>query len=95
MEITKYEHACLDIRVGEQRLVVDPGEFTTSLTNFSNIDAVVITHVHGDHFDKEKLLKIIELNPSIKIYSTGEVSEQASEIKVNIVINGRVKHRIR
>lgn len=88
MEITKYEHACLDIRVGEQRLVVDPGEFTTSLTNFSNIDAVVITHVHGDHFDKEKLLKIIELNPSIKIYSTGEVSEQASEIKVNIVING-------
>lgn len=90
MKITKYEHACLDIRLGDQRMVVDPGAFTTSLDDYSNIDVVIITHVHGDHFDKEKLEKIVELNPLVKIFSTNEVAEQAPELAINTVSDGDI-----
>ncbi len=90
MKITKYEHACLDIRLGDQRMVVDPGAFTTSLDDYSNIDVIIITHVHGDHFDKEKLEKIVKLNPSVKIFSTSEVAEQAPELAINTVSDGDI-----
>lgn len=73
MKITKYEHACLDISEGSSRLIICPGEFTTSLTIFKNIDAVVITHIHGDHFSKEKINEIIKNNSNVKIFSTEEV----------------------
>lgn len=79
MRITKYEHACLDIREGGSRLVIDPGVFSDSLTDFANINAVVVTHVHGDHFDPEKLKKIITDNPSVRIFTTQQVMSEFSD----------------
>lgn len=78
MKITKYEHACLDIREGRSRLIICPGEFSASLTSFENIDAVVITHIHGDHFSEEKISNIIAHNHNVKIFSTEEVVTELS-----------------
>ena len=88
MQVTKYEHACLDITEGSSRLIICPGVFTTSLIDFTNITAVVITHVHGDHLDPSKIDKIIDNNPDLNIYTTKEASK---EIKTNakIVKNGQ------
>ncbi len=76
MKLTKYEHACLDVTEGDSRLIIDPGIFTTSLTDFTSVTAVVVTHVHGDHFDKEKVLAIVAANPAVQLFTTGEVTEQ-------------------
>ncbi len=76
MKITKYEHACLDIREGNDRLIVCPGEFTTSLTDFSDVTAVVITHVHGDHFNSKKIEAILAANPNVQIFTTQETAEK-------------------
>lgn len=76
MKLTKYEHACLDIKEGTDRLVVDPGFLSESLTNLNGITALVITHVHPDHFDQTKVAKIIEANPSLQIFTTQEVKDQ-------------------
>ncbi len=35
-------------------LIIDPGIFSPSLTDFTNVHAVVITHIHPDHFDPKK-----------------------------------------
>lgn len=88
MRITKYEHSCLDVRVENSRIIIDPGKFTKKLTDFSDIDAVVITHIHSDHLDPSKIDKIIENNPDVNIYTTEEASK---EIKSNakIVKNGQ------
>jgi L-ascorbate metabolism protein UlaG (beta-lactamase superfamily) len=79
MKITKYEHACLDIEDGGQRLIIDPGVFSNSLTNFSNVYAVVVTHVHDDHLDPEKIVAIVRENPTVVIYTVRTVAEQLGE----------------
>ncbi len=84
MKITKYEHACLDISTNNQRLVIDPGVFSTSCKDYSNISVLVITHIHGDHFDPEKVQAIVAKNPSIQIYTTQEVANQLNSAKVTI-----------
>ncbi len=82
MRVTKYGHACLDITDGTSLLVVDPGELSQSFADFENINVLVITHVHGDHFDPEKTKAIVGANPDIKIFATSEV---ASELKGRVV----------
>jgi hypothetical protein len=83
MKITKYEHACLAIEVNGRSLVIDPGAYSTSFTPSDNIDAVVITHEHGDHFDPEKISAIRSLNPNVVIFTTNKVSAQINNAKVH------------
>jgi len=89
MKITKYEHACLDITEGDSRLIIDPGEFASSLTNIEAIDCVVITHIHGDHFNPYKLKQIYQLNPEVKIYTTSDVAEKLVDLKAEIAKPGK------
>lgn len=79
MKITKLEHACLDITDGDNRLIIDPGVYATSLTDLAGITAVVITHVHQDHFDAQKVAQIVIENPGVQLFSTQEVAEQLAE----------------
>ena len=76
MKVTKHEHACLDIQAGDSRLIIDPGVFSVSCTDFSGISAVVVTHIHPDHFDPEKIAAILEQNPQVQIFTTEEVAAQ-------------------
>ncbi len=75
MKITKYEHSCIEVKEGNNRLIIDPGIFSKSLNDFSNIDAVVITHEHQDHFDPVKIQSIIKANPSVQIITTSQVAK--------------------
>lgn len=88
MQITKYEHSCLDIRMENSRLIIDPGKFTKNLTDFSNIDAVVVTHIHSDHLDKAILQKIYELNAKLTIFTTLQVANEIKNLPVKIVKAG-------
>jgi L-ascorbate metabolism protein UlaG (beta-lactamase superfamily) len=88
MKITKYEHACLDVTEGLSRLIVCPGIFSNSLRDFSDISAVVITHIHADHLDPKKIQHIIEKNPGVKIFTTEEASREITS-NVNIAKAGQ------
>lgn len=84
MKITKYEHSCLDVTDGGSRLVIDPGRFSPSFKDFSNINVLVLTHVHRDHFDKETVCKITKANPSVMIFAPGQVADEIPEVKVTV-----------
>lgn len=89
MKITKYEHACLDIEVGGKRLLVDPGVFTSSLKDFNNVAGVVVTHMHKDHLDPEKLIAIVEQNPDVAIYTVQAASDALNgSVPVTVVTGG-------
>lgn len=74
MKITKLEHSGLIFEKNEQKIVCDPVEFTTTLPNLQNVVAVIITHKHGDHYQKEKLAEIIAANPNAIIFTTSDTA---------------------
>jgi len=76
MKIIKYEHACLCIEVEGRVLIVDPGEFTRSLDIPSNVDGIVITHEHADHFDPHILAEIYNKNPNSVLVSLSSITEK-------------------
>ncbi len=84
MKITKFEHACLNVTNGTSRLVIDPGVFTTSLDDFTDIDGLVITHVHADHLDEDKVKAIIQQNPDVQIFATQQVADKLADASVTI-----------
>jgi L-ascorbate metabolism protein UlaG (beta-lactamase superfamily) len=89
MKITKLEHACLDISHGNSRLIIDPGAFASSLTDFANITALVITHVHQDHFDESKVKQILEANPEVQVFTTQQTVDKLNGAKVTVPQSGQ------
>lgn len=63
MNITKYQHACLVVEKGGQRIIVDPGAWSEDFVVPENVVAIVVTHEHPDHFDPDKLTAIYSKNP--------------------------------
>jgi len=74
MKLTKLEHAALILDVGGRKLYIDPGSFTTALTETAGAAAVVITHEHPDHWTLEQLRRISEMNDAVPIYAPAGVA---------------------
>ncbi len=87
MKITKYEHSCIALEQNNQRVIIDPGEFSNSLIDLANVVAVVVTHIHGDHFDEDRLKAILAKNPEVKIFSNSQVVGE-SKVKMQSVKAG-------
>lgn len=79
MKITKFEHSCLLIENGDRALAIDPGEFSKSFKASPEIDALVITHEHPDHYNPEKVAEIIAQNPNVVIFTTHKVEQEIRE----------------
>ena len=88
MKLTKLEHAALVLEASGQKLFIDPGSFTTALTETANAAAIVITHEHPDHWTPEQLGRVIAMNPGVPIYGPAGVAAAAGDIAVNVVADG-------
>lgn len=88
MKITKHGHACLEIELGSETLIIDPGSYTEDLDTVKNVVAVVITHKHDDHCDEAKIAKIQAENPDVQIFGTSEVAARLQGMNVSTVYHG-------
>ena len=88
MKLTKYEHSCLVITKGDATLVVDPGSFTTPLSDISGVVAIVITHEHADHWTAEQLTRLLDRTPSARILGPAGVAAAATDFAVETVKAG-------
>ena len=88
MRVTKFEHACMVVQKGKSSIVIDPGAFTTPLTDVTRVVAIVITHEHADHWTPEQLKRILERNPDARILGPGGVVAAASDFTVEPVNDG-------
>ncbi len=89
MKITKYEHACVVIEEQDKKLVIDPGSWTEDFGGTDNISAVVITHVHMDHFNPANVAAIVKANPNVQLYGTEEVAHELADFQINTVTGGQ------
>jgi L-ascorbate metabolism protein UlaG (beta-lactamase superfamily) len=91
MRLTKFEHAALLLEKSGRKLFVDPGSFTTPITDAAGTVAVVITHEHADHWTPEQLRRILDASPDAVLYGPeGVVAavEDAGEFRVTRVDPG-------
>ncbi|MFJ3488607.1 MBL fold metallo-hydrolase [Leifsonia aquatica] len=88
MRLTKFEHAALLLEDSGRKLFVDPGSFTTPLTDTANTVAVVITHEHADHWTPEQLKRVLDMNPDAKIFAPEGVARAAANFDVTVVHAG-------
>lgn len=63
MRLTRLGHSCLLVEAADQRVLVDPGGWSTGFEQLRDLDAIVVTHEHGDHVDYERLPALVRANP--------------------------------
>lgn len=67
MDITHLGHACLVIESGGARVLIDPGGFSDDFRGVGELDAIVITHQHGDHLDQRRLPDLVAGNAEARV----------------------------
>ena len=90
MNITKYNHACIVIEKGGQRLVIDPGVWSDDFVVPENVVGIVITHEHPDHMDPTKIKAIIERSPDSVIYAHTDVLAKLDGHTTHAVAAGEI-----
>lgn len=88
MRLTKLEHAALVVEDSGDKLYIDPGKFTTPITESAGAVAVVITHEHDDHWAPEQLDRIIDMNPEVRLFGPAGVAAAAADHPVEVVAPG-------
>ncbi|MGH1548417.1 MBL fold metallo-hydrolase [Leifsonia poae] len=88
MRLTKFEHSGLLLEEDGRKLFVDPGSFTSPLTDTANAVAVVITHEHADHWTPEQLNRVLDLSPDAKIFAPEGVAKAAADFDITVVHAG-------
>ena len=59
MKITKLGHCCLLIETKDKRILTDPGSYTVEAhSKLGNIDYILFTHEHQDHYHLESLMGV-------------------------------------
>jgi len=90
MKITKFGQCCLLIEVAGKRILTDPGRFSTSQNNVTDIDLILITHEHADHLHSESLLAVLAKNPGAEVITNTSVGKVLTELEVSFkVLEGR------
>lgn len=81
MKVTKYFQSCLLIEERDVRILIDPsGSERERVDDFGQIDVVLYTHEHADHFDPE--LAGIFLSKGIPVHANASTAK---------LINGNVE----
>lgn len=97
MKITKIGHSCLLVETANLRLLLDPGSYTTAQNDVKNIDVILITHEHLDHFSLDSIKAIIKNNPTVKIFSNESVASLLAKENIDCLVikdgkNTRIKN---
>ncbi len=87
MKVTRYFQSCLLIEGGESRLLIDPsGQETERFNNLAKLDAVIYTHQHSDHFDRELAQKFADAG--VAVYANASTAKQMKS-QPTVVNNGQ------
>jgi L-ascorbate metabolism protein UlaG (beta-lactamase superfamily) len=90
MKITKIGHCCLVVEEAGVRIMTDPGAFRTAQNEQKNIDLVLITHEHADHFHLDSLRAVLQNNPQAKVVTNSGVGRLLNDagIKFELLEDG-------
>jgi L-ascorbate metabolism protein UlaG (beta-lactamase superfamily) len=67
------------VEAGGQRILLDPGVFSTGFEEVSGLDAILVTHQHPDHVDVQRLPALLEINPQARLYAEPQAATALQE----------------
>jgi L-ascorbate metabolism protein UlaG (beta-lactamase superfamily) len=94
MKITKIGHCCLLLEIVPAgatkpvRILTDPGNYSTNQNVLTDIDFIVISHEHTDHYHIDSVRAILNNNPKAKIITNTAVSELLKKESIEFSIVG-------
>jgi len=77
--ITSLGHACLLVDAAGTRVLFDPGVFSPDLSAATDLDAIVVTHEHADHLDRDRLPDLLRANPGAHLWAEPSVAASLAE----------------
>lgn len=86
MKIKKFGQCCLLIEIEGKRVLTDPGSFTVDQNTLTDIDIVLITHEHGDHFHVESVKQIMSNNPNVELVTNSGVGKHLDEMGIQYTL---------
>ena len=69
MRLTKFGHSCLLVEESGARVLLDPGSFSDGFEALEGLTAVCLTHQHPDHLDAERLRRVLDRSPGVRVVS--------------------------
>ncbi len=89
MRLTKHVHACITIEQGGRSLLVDPGAFEPRAPELlAAADAVLLSHVHPDHFHRDALTDELCRRPGLPVAGPESVVGGLAEIGSAVTVVG-------
>jgi L-ascorbate metabolism protein UlaG (beta-lactamase superfamily) len=76
VQITHVGHSTVLVEAGGARLLLDPGGFTPGWETTQGLDAVLVTHEHADHVDRDRLPALLARNPGARLVTEPGLAAQ-------------------
>lgn len=67
MKLTHLGHSTVLVEAAGQRVLVDPGNFSSAWHGLDSLDAICVTHQHPDHLDLTNLPELLLANPHAEL----------------------------
>src|SRR5215469_3104877 len=79
MQIRKFGHSCLLVDTDGIRVLIDPGGYSSGFESLSELDALLLTHQHADHFDRDRVLELLSVNDHAAVTADEQTAAHLAE----------------
>lgn len=79
MKITKFGHSCVRVERSGRVLVLDPGSWSDAAAALVGAEAILITHEHADHLDRDTVLPLLAAQAELVLYAPAALAAELRE----------------
>lgn len=75
MKMTKFTHSCVRFEQGGNVLVLDPGTFSEVDEALDGANAILVTHEHADHLDRDRVFAQMQQQSGLELFAPKSLAD--------------------